>query len=135
MAAKQDLLDDLQLAYDWFRADIENESDSSRSRQLRYSLCNKLAADWQKFVREEARASGVATNNLGNCWPSQIDRAYRAARIASPLDGMSDTLLEIFDRLNPVRNAIDHGGEPPSPSNEDLLTWIDGLRQIAGAYP
>lgn len=135
MAAKQDLLDDLQLADDWFRADIENESDPSRSRQLRYSLCNKLAADWQKFVREEARGSGVATDNLGNCWPGQINRAYQAAGIASPLDGMSGTLLEIFNVLNPVRNAIDHGGEPAPPSNAALLTWIDGLRRIARAHP
>lgn len=131
MSPERELLDDLDLARSWFDEDIRTEADPDRSRQLRYSLCNKLAADWQKYVAGVCASSGVATSALGNCWPRQVRNAFAAAGKADPFARLDTATLGIFSSLNPVRNAIDHGNEPEVPDDAGLEQWMDGLRAIA----
>jgi hypothetical protein len=133
VTAEEEFLTDLDLAELWLEQDVRSASDPDRARQLRYSLCNKLAADWQKYVKARCRSVGVDVTSLRNCWPPQVQSAFLKAGRSDPFIGIDSSAVAIFDHLNPVRNAIDHGDEPATPTVDDLESWIRNLRTIAHA--
>ncbi len=140
MEPKLEYLEDLDRAEEWYKDDIRSVGVSlDRDRQLRYSLCNKLNSDWQKFAKASCIKVGVDTKGLGNCWPDTITNAYNRKSLPDPFAGIAKTDLAVFEGLErarqdsmiKVRNAIDHGDEPDPSNNIVLERWIRDLRKIA----
>lgn len=125
----------LALARDWYDASIKHESNPDRQVQLRYSLANKLSADWQRFLRAVADGHGLsrtAIKKIRNGGADAIADAYGSPE-ASPLAGIEDRYA-FFPSFNRFRNAVDHGDEPDTPELEELEQWMADFRAIGLLY-
>ncbi|WP_094764328.1 hypothetical protein [Luteococcus japonicus] len=123
-------LANLDFAQQWLD---DLSSDPVRLRQTTFSICNKLSANWQRFVHAQAEEDCVATDALKNCRRGQIERVYRADGVASPFATVEcDT--RFLDALTDQRNSIAHGDEPTGVTEPQLREWITALRRLNEQY-
>ena len=125
----------LALAQNWYDTSIKYESNPDRQVQLRYSIANKLSANWQKFLRAVADSHGLsktAVKKIRNGGADAIEEAYGSPE-ASPLAGI-EADYAFFPSFNHFRNAVAHGDDPDAPELEEIEQWMADFRAIGSVY-
>ena len=124
---------DLQLARAWWSSDIARSQPASvNGRQLRYSLANKLVANWQNFTRQVFEVIDVEgrVRDVGNGSPSALEAAFRDVGVRRPFSEVpaDRTALE---RLITLRNRSSHGKNPPLPPDREISGYFQSLALLA----